>query len=112
MPASAQGQIYRDTACNDFGESGGAGTYCLDKVDYINSANWFYKSSRLVRKEAYTESHTGVTYRTPSGELRNILCREKDFDYVLGLVNAEDWEALEEYEDGKFCTRLRVYDFF
>lgn len=106
MPSNAQGQVYYDSHCSHFTQAGGSGTYCLDEHNNMRSANWFYKSSKLRRsgEEQTGEPTTGIQYTDPDGTNKRIIVSPSEFEYVLGLVEAKNWTALEGYPTGKLRT--------
>lgn len=102
MPGGAQGQAYYDSHCTNFAQAGGSGTYCLDQHNNMRSANWFWVSKKLTRREVETaEMKAGVMYKTPDGTVRRISATPGQFDSLLALVAAENWNALAAYPEGE-----------
>lgn len=102
VPPGATGQTYFDSGCTNFSQGGGGGSYCLQQFPGVHSANWFIASHKLVRREAYTgEMTTGVEYTTPEGSRRRIAALADQWDHLLALAVAEDWDALNAYPECK-----------
>lgn len=103
MPGGAQGQAYYDSHCTNFAQAGGSGTYCLDAHNNMRSANWFWVSKKLVRSETdLAETTTGAQYTLPDGTLKRILVDEAEFEHVMDLAAAANWDALSKYPTGEF----------
>lgn len=102
MPGGAQGQAYYDSGCNNFTQAGGSGTYCLDAHNNMRSANWFWVSKKLVRRDVEAgEMNTGVMYTTAEGTTRRIAAAATEFESIMALVKANNWAALAAYPDGE-----------
>lgn len=102
VPGGAQSHVYYDSFCKNFAEAGGAGVmYCLQAHNNMRSANWFYGSKRLVRRqEKRGETTAGVKYEGPDGT-RRVLVSAGRFEEVLALVEGKKWDELALLPEGK-----------
>jgi len=96
LPSGARAQAYRGY-CSDFVSGNSvAGSSCLTG-GRINTSNWYYPFKKLVRKTPEAETRFSVTYEQPGGELREIEVPSGHVKRALGLVEARDYNALEEF---------------
>lgn len=103
VPSGAKGHVYYNSACSNFAQEGGTGTYCLDAHNNMKSANWFYSSSKFIRREEQVgETYTGFHYTRPDGTKASILCSASEWDKLFELYNSGDFAALDAYPIGMF----------
>lgn len=100
IPGGAKAQAYIGEGCSKYATEVGPGDNCLsggglgwDKV----SVNWFYPGRKLVRKSPEPEPKFTVTYEQLGGTLREIEVPGGHVTRALKLVEARDYDALEEF---------------